>query len=61
MPPDLAPDGQPWNPHILVEVTPHDGPLEGSQIHENNNLAEKALAVTDDLTLVVHNADEADA
>jgi len=61
MPPDLAPDGQPWSPHILVEVTPHDGPLEGSQIHENNNLAEKALAVTDDLTLVGHEVGEANS
>ena len=63
MPPALAPDGQAWNPHILVEVTPHDGPLEGALIHENNNLAEKALAVTDtdDLTLVGHGASEADS
>jgi len=61
MPPDLAPDGQPWAPHILVEVTPHDGPLEGSQINENNNLAEKALAVTDDLTLVGHEVGEANS
>ncbi|HKU76046.1 MAG TPA: S8 family serine peptidase [Pyrinomonadaceae bacterium] len=61
MPPDVAPDGQPWNPHILVEVTPHDGPLEGALIHENNNLAEKGLAVTDELSLVGHEANSANS
>ena len=61
MPPDVAPDGQPWNPHILVEVTPHDGPLEGAHIHENNNLAEKALAVADELSLVSHGTNSAES
>lgn len=45
MPPDTAPDGSPWGPHLLVEVTPHDGPLGGALIHENNNLAAKAILV----------------
>lgn len=51
MPPPVAPDGGPWNPHLLVEITPHDGPLTGAFIHENNNLAQKAVGVVhDDLT-----------
>ena len=53
MPPALAPDGGAWNPHILVEITPQDGPLTGAHIHENNNLAQKAVSVADDSTDVV--------
>lgn len=50
MPPALAPNGGLWNPHILVEITPQDGPLIGALIHENNNLAQKAVSVVDDDT-----------
>ncbi len=32
---------------ILVEVTPHDGPLTGALVHENNNLAQKIVAIAD--------------
>lgn len=53
VPPPLTPGGRPWNPHILVEVTPHDGPLDGELIHENNNLAAKAVTVADALTPLV--------
>jgi hypothetical protein len=63
MPPPVALDGQPWNPHILVEVTPHDGPLEGSLIHENNNLAQKVVLMADELSMVgigVHNDAESE-
>ena len=45
IPPEQTPSGDPWNPRLLVEVTPHDGPLTGSVIDENNNLAEKAITI----------------
>jgi len=30
---------------LLVEITPHDGPLTGAHIRENNNLAQKAVPI----------------
>jgi hypothetical protein len=43
VPPELTPAGDPWSPHLLVEITHHDGPLTGMLIHENNNLAQRAI------------------
>ena len=43
-PPATVGGGAPWRPHLLVEVTPLDGPRSGAAIHENNNLAQKAVA-----------------
>jgi subtilisin family serine protease len=45
LPPDLDPDGRLWNPFLLVEITPHDGPLKGDHIGDNNNLAQKAISI----------------
>lgn len=36
---------QPWGFYLLVEITPHDGPLKGNQIHNNNNLAAKRISI----------------
>lgn len=47
VPPPLTPSGDPWNPHLLVEVTPHDGPLTGTLVNENNNLAQKQITIVD--------------
>ncbi len=36
----------PWQQfYLLVEITPHDGPLSGSRVHKNNNLAQRAIFV----------------
>jgi len=45
LPPDFDPDGRLWNPFLLVEITPHDGPLKGNHIEDNNNLAQKAITL----------------
>jgi subtilisin family serine protease len=47
VPPPFTPLGEPWKPHLLVEIVPHDGLLNGKYSHENNNLAEKAILITD--------------
>lgn len=38
----------PWERHLLVEVTPHDGPRIGATIAENPNLARRRLAFAGD-------------
>jgi subtilisin family serine protease len=45
LPPELTSDGKPWNPYLLVEIVPHDGPLNGNQISDNNNLAQKEISI----------------
>ena len=45
MPPELTPAGDSWRPHILVEITPHDGPVKGTATHQNNNLAQRAVNI----------------
>jgi subtilisin family serine protease len=47
MPPPFTPAGDPWNPHLLVEITPLDGPLKGKHTYDNNNLAEKAVTISE--------------
>lgn len=47
MPPPVDTDGNPFSPVLLVEVTPQDGPLEGTGIIDNNNLAQRTLTITD--------------
>ena len=45
IPPENKSDGEPWNPHILVEINPLDGPLEGTTVRDNNNLAQKSVTI----------------
>ena len=45
IPPKLNSNGDLWNPRILVEITPQDGPLEGTTVRENNNLAQKTVSI----------------
>lgn len=45
IPPSTTPAGDPWNPCLLVEVTPHDGPLKGRLVKDNNNLAQKIITI----------------
>lgn len=52
-PPPLTPTATSWNPYLLVEVTPHDGPLTGELVEENNNLAQKAITFIDLIAPVV--------
>ncbi|HEX7313618.1 MAG TPA: S8 family serine peptidase [Pyrinomonadaceae bacterium] len=53
VPPPLTPTGDPWNYHLLAEVTPQDGPLTGTLTNENNNLAQKAINIIDTTPPVV--------
>ncbi len=57
VPPPYTPIGDFWTPHILVEIFPHDGPLKGSQVGTNNNLAQKAVIFVDDLPPLVEYLD----
>lgn len=45
IPPPATSDGESWNPHLLVEITPHDGPLDGTTLDNNNNLAAKSVSI----------------
>ncbi len=47
LPPPVTTGGTAFDPVILVEITPHDGPLEGATVHENNNLAQRGVTVLD--------------
>ena len=44
-PPEDDPDKPSWDPRILVEITPLDGPLEGDNILTCNNLAHRRIDV----------------
>lgn len=44
-PPESDPGGQPWDPRILVEINPLDGPLDGNNILTCNNLAHRRVDV----------------
>ncbi|MEM9655658.1 MAG: S8 family serine peptidase [Actinomycetota bacterium] len=44
-PPKRDPAGQLWDPRVLVEITPLDGPLEGHNILTCNNLAHRRIDV----------------
>lgn len=45
LPPKSTPQGHPWNPRLLVEITPMDGPLKGVTMADNNNMAEKRVEI----------------
>ncbi len=40
-PPALCTDGRPFDPRILVEINPFDGPLDGDTVLDNNNLSRR--------------------
>lgn len=45
IPPFDEAQGPPWEPHLLVAISPLDGPLEGSTVLDHNNLAQRKVHV----------------
>ncbi|HEV8240605.1 MAG TPA: hypothetical protein VGS57_14645 [Thermoanaerobaculia bacterium] len=48
IPPVLDSAGRRWNPHILVAISPLDGPSEGVTMLDCNNLAQRAIEIFED-------------
>jgi hypothetical protein len=47
-PASLIPPATNWHPCLLVEVSPHDGPMPtGPYVWENNNLAQRNITIVD--------------
>jgi hypothetical protein len=44
-PPRFATDGKLFRPRLLVEITPHDGPLSGDTVLDNNNLSQRRVRI----------------
>lgn len=47
LPPAADNANRPWDPHILVEITPFDGALKGSTVLDNSNMAQRAVEIRD--------------
>jgi|GEM_PF-4575100 len=47
-PPPLANDGQPFEPCLLVEITPQDGGVVSQDIEQNHHLAWRSVTFVDD-------------
>lgn len=47
VPPRSDTEGQLWNPHLLVAISPLDGPEEGVTVLDCNNLAQRAIEIWD--------------
>jgi hypothetical protein len=47
IPPAIDSEGLPWNPYILVAISPLDGPNDGVTMLDCNNLAQRTIQIRD--------------